>query len=214
MPELGADFGIILAYVVPGFLSLWAVAYLVGPVAALFRTASEGENRVLAVFAITIMCLATGMFLSILRAGTVDKSFQLTVPVALCSAAKHPQCGSVRREDPKAVALTCEGVRESFLIAEARDKRPYQFYGNMFLSITVAGAFLAWRYRKSARQVGRVRVLLAVASWVLVAITFYSGARLSHYRFMNSVRDLNKTTPCAPEKSAPPNPSLQPSARG
>lgn len=193
MPALGADFGIILAYLVPGFISLWAISYLFKPTADLFRWAGEGEGRALAVFALTIVCLGTGMFISILRASTIDYSFK----VPLCRKEWEwcpPQFGCATRKDPSFAALTRSGHRESYLLAEANDKRPYQFYGNMALVITIAAAVTMLQMRKSASRLGRRRLLLFVAAWAIMLVTFYSGARLSHYRFMNAVEELNKNT--------------------
>jgi hypothetical protein len=192
MPALGADFGIILAYLVPGYITLWAISSLSKPIANLFQTAAEGEKRALAVFALTIVSLGTGMFVSILRAGTLDKSFELKVP--FCAS---PQWGSVPRADPDFVALMCTGHRESFLLAEASDKRPYQFYGNMALAITIATAVAVLKMRKAFSPVGRGRYVLVMVAWAIMLVTFYSGARLSHYRFMKAVREIN-CVPCLP----------------
>jgi hypothetical protein len=197
MPALGADFGVVLAYIVPGFITLWALSYFVAPVAGLFRAAGEGDNRFLVLFALIVVCLGTGMFLSILRAGTIDVTFE--VPVPLCNPTIHPPCGEVPRVDPAHVALTCQGVRESFLLAESREKRPFQFYGNMVLAITVVALTVLGLFRASQTRLSARRLLLVTTMWTIVAITFYCGARLSHYRFMAAVTALNKA-PCPPTK--------------
>jgi len=194
MSEIGADFGITLAYIVPGFLSLWSVAYLHSAITNLFRSAVEGEQRALAVFSLAVICLAIGMFLSMIRAGTIDQSFRLALPTLLCEVTDPKACDVKRGVDPDFRALTCNGIRESFLLAESRFKRPYQFYGDMVLVLIVAGASFAWRFRISAHRVGGYRVTFLVVLWAIGVFAFYSAERLAHYRYTVAVEKLNERT--------------------
>ena len=197
MPELVADFGIILAYIIPGYITVWVISYLFKPVADLFRKVGTGENRTLAVFALTIVCLGAGMFISTIRAATLNWSFECVAVSFLC---KSPHCHRIIPEDPNFGVLRCQGQRQSYLLAEANDKRPYQFYGNMALAITIAAAVLFWKMRSgSSRQ--RLRVLLVLAVWTVMFMTFYLGARLSYHRFVTAVKAIN-AVPCpAPSSS-------------
>lgn len=194
MPEISADFGIVLAYIVPGFLRLWSVAYLHNALTHLFRSTVEGEQRVLAVFSLAVICLAIGMFLSMIRAGTIDQSFKLDIPTLLCKITDPAACGKAPGVDPDFQALTCDGIRESFLLAESRYKRPYQFYGDMVLALTIAAAAFAWRFRTSAPRVGVQRFILLMALWAIGIFAFYSAERLAHYRYIHAVESLNKLT--------------------
>jgi hypothetical protein len=197
MPALGADFGIILAYLVPGFLALWAMTHGIPQLHTLFRTAGAGDKRALALFSVSVLALALGMFLSILRAGTIDKSFDS--PVLGCDSESRPHCAPVKRVDPDFLKLACKGLRESFLLAEARDKRPYQFYGNMALALVVVAFFVPHRIvTEFPKRRGRV-LLIALVAWLAMMLAFYSAARLSHFRFMESVTAINATK-CELEK--------------
>lgn len=201
MSEISADFGIVLAYIVPGFLSLWSVAYLNNSLAHLFRSAVEGEQRTLAtVFSLAVICLATGMFLSLIRAVTIDKSFKIEVSARLCDKQTTPACGKATEVDPDYRVLTCDGIREAFLLAESRYKRPYQFYGNMVLALLIVAALFAWRFCIPAIRGGGHRFTLwVVVLWATGVFLFYSGARLAHYRFTHAVATLN-ATPCPSTK--------------
>jgi hypothetical protein len=110
-----------------------------------------------------------------------------------------PQCLRIIPADPHFDALICLGHRQSYLLAEANDKRPYQFYGNMALAITIAAAVLFWKMRRE-RSRGGLRLLLVLAVWVIMFMTFYLGARLSYYRFVTAVRAINGVS-CAPPPS-------------
>jgi hypothetical protein len=200
MPALGADFGIILAYLIPGFLTLWAAKHVCAPIQNLFNHAQESEKRAVTFLALTVSCLATGMFLSIVRASTVDKSFALP----LCSGADGSTCKATSRVDPDFVALACEGLREAFLLAEARDKRPYQFYGNMVLALTIAVILIGLKRdgRSSPqpplwRRSGGKCLPILVAAWLAAVVPFYWAARTSHYRFMKAVSGINNARCCS-----------------
>lgn len=191
MPTIAADFGIVLAYIIPGFFCLWAATLLSDGLAGLFSQAHEGEKRALSIFALIALSLVVGMFISILRAVTIDQSFKVVVP--LCNRAQYLWCDSVDREDPTIAALSCEGPREAFLLFESRDKRPYQFYGNMVLAVSiVAGTGLAGMLKgKNKSKRSWPKIVAGVALWAVLAATFYVGSRTAHYRFMNSVKVLN-----------------------
>jgi len=81
---------------------------------------------------VAVAALVTGMMVSIVRAGTFDHSFEIAYPI---DCRTDPQFGSVPRIDPDYSKLANEDRRESFLLAVTQEKRLYQFYGNMFLSI-------------------------------------------------------------------------------
>lgn len=204
MSEISADFGIVLAYIVPGFLSLWSVAYCSNTLTHLFRTDVKGEQRAFNVFFLAVICLAAGMFLSLIRAATIDYSFKSDIPARLSWFCDHDllECRAALRVEPDFGRLTCDGIRESFLLVESRYKRPYQFYGNMALALIVAAVAFACRLRTSTPRVGRYCFAVLVLFWAIGVFAFYSGERRAHYRYTQAVETLNKAD-CPSTKQMP-----------
>jgi hypothetical protein len=193
MSEIGADFGIVLAYIVPGFLFLLSVVYSWNnALTKLFRNAIEGEQRALTLFFLAVICLAIGMFLSMIRAGTIDHSFKLKLPDLLCALTSVDACGIKQQVLPDFQLLACDGIREAFLLAESRFKRPYQFYGDMVVAVVLAALVFALRFRIWVGRVGRLGFALLVVSCTIGVFAFYSAERLAHYRYTVAVQRLNE----------------------
>jgi uncharacterized membrane protein YuzA (DUF378 family) len=187
MPSTSLDFGLFIAYFIPGVATVWALSLLFEPLAELFDRAND-DKRLGSVLALVTLSLVTGMVVSILRAGVVDHTFEVSYPFLDCT--EDPQFGSVRRVDPDYDRLADQGRREAFLQALGQEKRLYQFYGNSLLAILIAGAaWSATRTRDEGTTVRRQLTLLIIGSCAVIAL--YGGARMSHYRFMRAVTLLN-----------------------
>lgn len=185
MPISGLDFGLFIAYFIPGLVTLWVVAPLVPALQRVFERLDD-EKRFGAVLAIAVLALVTGMIVSIVRAGTLDHTFEIAYPLD-CNGDR--QFGSVGRVDPDYSRLADEGRREAFLLAVAQEKRLYQFYGNLLLSILLVSISVLATGRMKEMQ-RRPRMVVVVLT-LCVLIALYGGARMSHYRFMNAVASLN-----------------------
>ncbi len=183
MSDLGLDFGLLIAYFVPGALALIGLTYFSATAREIVK-ALTGHDRSPGGFLVaTVVALVLGMSISILRAGTVDVSFGYQVP----GFAPPIEPQGIRYEN-----LTSEGRLAAYLEAKASDKRPYQFYGNTLLALVLVatGILLGGPYKPNQRR------LYALGILIVALAVLYPAARLSHFRFMETVSAFNKLPPC------------------
>jgi hypothetical protein len=189
MPTTSLDFGLFIAYLIPGLVTLWALSYPIGSLRQLFSRLDD-EKRFGPIIAVASLALVTGMVVSIVRAGVLDHTFEIPYPLLDCNG--DPQFGNVGRVDPDYTRFTDEGYREAFLLAVAHEKRLYQFYGNTLLAILLVS--FAWLSQGNWRSSTRRFRIAAPIAVVCAVIALYGGARMSHYRFMRAVTMLNGQT--------------------
>ena len=187
--DFGLDFGLLIAYVVPGMLVVLGVAAWSPSFRGFGKKVWDATSAVGPLTLLIGACLTAGMFMSILRAAYLDPSFSLELRPASLQDCLPKHFGPIERDDPDYTRLATKERLAAFLAAQANDKRPYQFYGNALLAwpILVVGSR---RYLRSHSQ----KVVWRRALWLIaifVAVTLYGAARQSHYRYMNTVHAFN-----------------------
>jgi len=186
MPIPGLDFGLFIAYILPGAIALYGVSLISSSLREFLRPnitqPSVGATLIVAVFA-----LAAGRVISIGRAALIDPTFGVALPFVSCHGA--PQRGAVRPVAPDYRQLTDEGHREAYLLAVAGDQRQYQFCGNTALALLLCMSCALVALRRQERP--RVRMLRVTAVCVVLALLLYGGARTAYYSYMRAVAQLN-----------------------
>jgi hypothetical protein len=114
MPGLSVDFGLFIAYLIPGFILVVGFADRTGPVRGLVEQANAA-GKAASLFALLILRLTGGLVLSVVRAGTIDKTFER---VPFCKVEAHSPWRCTPREEPEYAKLVNAGHREAFLLAE------------------------------------------------------------------------------------------------
>lgn len=184
--EISLDFGVAIAYLVPGFVALRGVAFVSPDAKRLFVDSGDISTFAFAIVAAII----SGMVVSVARASTVDRTFRLNLTLgALGRLPEH--YGSMHRVDPDYAKLTSEGKLNAFLELKASEKRPYQFYGNSLLAILVY--LLCRPFEPGVRYQVCLRLdcLLFAVGTVFVLFLLYVAARTSHFRYMKAVEKIN-----------------------
>ena len=199
MPIPGLDFGLFIAYVLPGALALYALSLLSSPLRDFIRP-NIAQPSVGATLIIAALALAAGRVISVGRAGFIDPTFRVGLPFVICNG--RPALGAIKTVEPDYRQLTDGGRREAYLLAVAGEQRQYQFCGNMVLAslLCMIGALIALRRKEHHRS----RMLAVIAACVAVALLLYSGARVSYYSFMRAVAQLNGTTFTTFDRSGQP----------
>lgn len=180
------DFGLFIAYVLPGAIVLYGLSLVVEPLKDVFRV-TEASKGIGTALIVTLLSLLIGRVLSAGRAIVLDSSFQSAVPLADCTRA--PYLGAVQAAEPDYVRLADGDRREAFKLAVANEQRPYQFAGNTALALLICGG--CWLASLQKRERFRMRVLVALVLIILSVAVLYGGARKSHYRFTKAVAALN-----------------------
>jgi hypothetical protein len=216
--ELTLDFGLLIAYAIPGGLALKGIAYFQAPVNTLFRHAYTGEHTLGALSALVLLAVMSGMILSVVRASTLDHSFEVPfwiprwfrraidrllgwrfIGTYLRAVTDNGFEGNTlyghRRCDPQYAVISDLNRLEALRDAIVHDKRRYQFYGNTLLAVLICLCCLAATAYREGIEPER---LFRVALFVAIIGPLYSAARASHNRYMCTVDALN-TPPPAPE---------------
>lgn len=176
--EVALDFGTLIAYLIPGYVALRAMAGLGIAAGDLLPRDALFDGQ--AVVVITVGSLVAGMLVSIVRAVVLERTFA----VGFETTSKLP--AHWRRIPPAAVdyaRLVEEGRMAAYQEAKASEKRPFQFYGNMFLSLTL---LLAAKVGARGTPVWDPTVVVLL----LAMIFLYVGARSAYYRYTEALRSI------------------------
>lgn len=193
MPELTLDFGLLIAYFVPGFISLLGLKYWVSGFKLLIEDVDKNEHRVASTLAIVALALVLGLAVSICRFAVIDYTFKWELPGSTLQEFPHHR--SLERVDPEYSRFVDQGPREALLLAERNEKRPYQFYGNSLLAITLF--LIAWLTKepwKKNKKAWTARAWKSGGALILATLILYFACRSSYYRYAKAVRQLNELT--------------------
>ena len=180
------DFGLFIAYVLPGVIVLYGLSLVVVQLADIFR-ATEANKGIGTALVVTLLSLLIGRVVSVGRAVLLDASFRQAMPLVDCTRA--PYLGGVKAVEPDYLRLADSDRRESFRLAVANEQRPYQFGGNTAIALMICAG--CWLASLQKRERYRRRVLVTLALLMLIVVLLYGGARKSHYRFARALAALN-----------------------
>ena len=184
MPGISLDFGLLIAYFIPGVITLLGLAYTFKDVSDLMSKFRSGEATAGFLLIVSSLAVVIGMAVSVVRASTIDKSFELNLPFS------QEHYRSLQHADPDYAQLTDQGKLNAFREVEENDKRPYQFYGNTLLAVII---FIAgWLSSSFHNRNGPLkRSILALASLILASVLLYPACRKSYYRYNRAVAAIN-----------------------
>jgi hypothetical protein len=111
------NFGIIIAYVLPGFVALWGVSYSSATVESWIGASQQGAPSVAGFMYVTLASISTGLTVSGVRWLLIDTIHHCT--------------GLIR---PAWKFGNLDDKLQGFLTLNEGHYRYYQFYGNMFIA--------------------------------------------------------------------------------
>jgi hypothetical protein len=144
----------------------------------------SGEASAGFLLMISALAIVVGMGISVVRAGTIDRSFNLNIPLS----PEHYR--SLTQADPDYAQLTDQGKLNAYREAEENDKRPYQFYGNILLAVIILIAGW-WSASFKTRTKLPKRTMLALTGVILAVVILYPACRKSYYRYNKAVAAIN-----------------------
>jgi hypothetical protein len=152
----GFDFGIIIAFFLPGFVAIFALSYLSPRVSGIMSALLSKDQSFGASFITVAIALAAGMIISGIRAFVLDSLHQKTWK-------SMPDLDYSKLTDKDKLAVFNEAINNTY--------RFYQFYGNMFVAL----AFLTWvRYAVADVSIRCEKTLFACTLFALVGLLFQS----------------------------------------
>ena len=124
-PLSNENFGLVIAYVLPGFVALWGVSYFSPTVESWITTSQPGAPSVAGFMYVTLASIGTGLTVSGVRWLVIDSIHHLT---------------GLRRPAWKFVNL--DDKLQGFLTLNEGHYRYYQHFANM--CVAVAFTYTAW----------------------------------------------------------------------
>lgn len=161
------NFGIAIAYLIPGFVVLWGASYFSPTINGwLGPGGSGGEPTIGAFLYVLLGSLAAGLGVSALRWAMIDTLHHAT---------------GVKR--PALDFSSLQEKLESFVLIVEANYRFYQFYANMFVAIFITGAC----------RIGAFGNLGGIGIWTVAFLTeavLLAGSRDSLIRYYDRAKDL------------------------
>jgi len=119
------NFGLVIAYVLPGFVALWGVSFFSPTVESWITVSQQGAPTVAGFMYVTLASIGTGLPVSGVRWAIIDSIHHLT--------------GLTR---PAWKFVNLDDKLQGFITLNEAHYRYYQFYANMF--VAVGFTYTAW----------------------------------------------------------------------
>ena len=167
-PLSNENFGLVIAYVLPGFVALWGVSYFSPTVESWITATQQGAPSVAGFMYVTVASLAAGLTVSAVRWAIIDNIHHLTGIVP-------PAWNFVNLDDKL----------QGFLTLNESHYRYYQFYANMFIAAGFTySAWLVWNGKG-----------IAAAGWanlcfLVLEVVLFAGSRDAIAKYYSRVAQL------------------------
>jgi hypothetical protein len=140
------NFGVIIAFLLPGFLLLWGLTYSHDELGKWLKDMSSKDAPLIGSFLFaTIASLALGLLVSAFRSAIVD-------PLLYKTGLKRPRINSSKFKNKDTLAAFSAAIENHY--------RYYQYYANCFVAIAAAFGYYLVEKEPPAAQI-----------WVLVVVT-------------------------------------------
>jgi hypothetical protein len=162
------NFGLIVAYLIPGFVLLWGVGFIDPRIAGWLSGSNEIGPTLAGVLYVTIASLGLGMTASAARWATIDQL--------------HHATGLVR---PRWTDRDLHTRIDAYTWLIENYYRYYQFYSNTLVSLVIAYGLWRSSLPDPSQGIGRIELALLLISAVLLA-----GSRSALSRYYHRAGDL------------------------
>jgi hypothetical protein len=179
MSELShKNFGLLIAYVLPGFVALWGISQFSPTVESWIATSGQGAPTIAGFLYGTLASLAAGLTVSAVRWVIIDRLHHAT-------GLKPPRLEFANLDDRL----------QGFLALVENHYRYYQFYANSL----VAG-MMAYTACFSRHSINLCQPSWPTLGFILLELVLLAGSRDSLRKYYSRVERLLET-PEAPERS-------------
>ena len=162
------NFGLIIAFLLPGFVALWGVSYFSPAVASWITVPQQDAPTVAGFMYVTLASLAVGVTVSAVRWAIIDHL--------------HHATGIV---PPVWKFAYLEGKLQGYLTLVENHYRYYQFYSNMF--IATAFTFCARLVSEGPTITNR---LATTCGFLTLEVIFFAGSRDTLQKYYNRTQQL------------------------
>jgi hypothetical protein len=161
----GRNFGLLIAYVLPGFVALWGLSYSSDAIRLWLQGTAASAPSVGGALYVVLASVACGMTANAVRWATIDQLHHLT-------GLDHPDWDDSRLQERL----------EAFDYLVENHFRYYQFYSSTVVSVLVA--YAAWRHSGQSDASGGAEFGVSLLAGVFLASSrdalrrYYSGTSL------------------------------------
>ena len=181
-------FSTIIAYIVPGFVTLLGLSFFSEPVRILIANATQSKAGVGPITLILLASLPCGMIISVVRGSTIDHTFRLNFKRFLPFLYSHYD--RLEKVEPVLASATRELPLEVVQEIRNRFHSPFQFYGNISVALAFVG--LGQVYKLGLSSISTA--FLPTVGYVLLFIMLYSAARGSYARTLDALKKSENET--------------------
>lgn len=130
MNSIGAlDFGMVIAYLLPGFLAFFGLRYVSPAINQLISLSLAKDSGIGVELSIGLFALFAGVVVSALRGSLLDL-------IQIRTGVKKPPFDVSKLKDPSVLKAYEASISNTYRFA--------QFYGNAFISLSFLAAMRAW----------------------------------------------------------------------
>lgn len=178
----GRNFGLLIAYVIPGFVALWGLSWSSEPVLQWFQGSGATGPSVGGALYVVMASVACGMTANALRWASIDQLHHLT-------GLSRPDWDDSRLQEHL----------EAFDYLVENHFRYYQFYASSIVSLLVA--YASWRHSGTSDGSGGAEFVLSLLIGVFLAASrdslrrYYSGTALLLGTVTKEISDDEWTAP-------------------
>ncbi len=163
------EFGLVIAFLLPGFLCLWGLSFAVPTIAAWLALSSQSQAPTVGGFLyVTLASLALGLLISAVRWASVDKIHELT---------------GLKRPDFNTSALKDEHTLNAFQRIVESHYRFYQYYANTMVALIIS--FICY----VAFSPDKPSVFLWII-FIVVTMTLFYGSRDALRKYYDRGTDI------------------------
>ena len=161
------NFGLVIAYLLPGFAALWGVSYFSPTVESWINASQQGSPSVAGFMYVTLASLAAGVTVSAVRWAIIDHLHHATGVVPPAWKFSH-----------------LEGKLQGYLTLIENHYRFYQYYSNTF--IAAAFAFSARLLSGGSAS----HPLAATCGFLALEMVLFAGSRDALHKFYSRTQQL------------------------
>jgi hypothetical protein len=162
------NFGLVIAYILPGFVALWGVSFFSPTVESWIMVSQQGAPTVAGFMYVTLASIGTGLTVSGIRWAIIDSIHHLT--------------GLVR---PAWKFVNLDEKLQGFITLNEAHYRYYQFFSGMFVAVAFTySAWLVWN-GKGLRAAGWANL-----HFVILEIVLFVNSRDTLAKYYSRVAQL------------------------
>lgn len=176
-----SNFGIAIAYLLPGVIALWGVSFISETVRGWFGAAPESTATIGGFLDVTLASLALGLLISVLRWGIIDTVHHLT-------GVRQPHWNFA---DLGRDFHVFQGLVENHY-------RYYQFFGGALIAAVICYATARFRLNWAPAFFGWPDV-----AFVLTIVLLFAGSRDSLKKYYRRTENLLQSGRANTQKSTP-----------